>query len=165
MEPYNPGVDDFGRRLREVRETRGLNQTEVARRAVAGEADGPNPKSFSNYLSKVENERETNPSLDFLEKAARGMGLTLSEFFAQIEGLKAQPPIGTDQPPPKPDGGGSLPAHGVDFTQAAAITAIAEVFAERFDRAIDRLVESRQQTSTPRRGTSVRAAGGRKVRG
>lgn len=77
-------VDDFGERLKQVRVRMKLDQIEVAR--VATERDElPNPTSFANQISRWENGRELNPSLEALEKLARGLGITLSNFFTRIE--------------------------------------------------------------------------------
>ncbi len=82
-------MDDFGQRLRRVREEMKLSQVGVARVATADD-EASNPESFANQMSRWENGRELNPSLDALEKIARGLGITLSEFFSRIETQSAE---------------------------------------------------------------------------
>lgn len=90
---YDPAVDDFGASLKRLRESYQLTQAEMARRAVRGEDDGPTPQSLSNHISRVERGEEPNPSLEFLERAARGMGLTLADFFGQLDALRSGAPV------------------------------------------------------------------------
>jgi transcriptional regulator with XRE-family HTH domain len=167
---YNPGVDDFGTRLRTVREHRGLSQADVARKGIDGESDPPTPESFSNHLSRVERGQETNPSLEFMERAAKGLGLTLSQFFAQIEGSttgtkggqthpSATPMVETRDPTSVPAATASL-----DDGSLGIVTALAEVLADRFDAAVDRLIEARQQAPARGHTRAVRDGRDRKVR-
>jgi transcriptional regulator with XRE-family HTH domain len=79
---YYPGVIDFGRRVRAVREARDLQQMEVARAVAKTESQA---KSFSNYLSRIERGDEDNPSLDKIEQIAKGLGLSIFAFFRQLE--------------------------------------------------------------------------------
>jgi transcriptional regulator with XRE-family HTH domain len=79
---YSLPVQDFGKRVRAVREAHELQQMTIARKVTDSDKAA---KSFSNYLSRIERGDETNPSLLLLEQIATGMGLTLSTFFAQIE--------------------------------------------------------------------------------
>ena len=79
---YHPGMDRFGRRLRALREHLELQQTAIARRVRTTEVE---VKSFANYLSRLEQGEQDNPSLDMLEQIAKGMGLTLVDFFVQLE--------------------------------------------------------------------------------
>lgn len=74
-------VDDFGQRLRALRKSRGLDQSQLsdARKKAAR-------VRFGRYVSKLERNREKNPSLKILEKLAKGLGCsTLSEFFMRLE--------------------------------------------------------------------------------
>lgn len=84
---YNPGVDDFGSRLKAIREGLDLSQREIGRRAVQNDDAAPTAESFSNHWSRVERGEEQNPSMEFLERAARGLGVPMSEFFRRLEGV------------------------------------------------------------------------------
>ncbi len=79
---YHRGVKAFGAAVRAVRESRDLQQMQVARAVTATEREA---KSLGNYLSRIERGDERNPSLEMLEQIAKGLGLTLSGFFLQIE--------------------------------------------------------------------------------
>lgn len=62
---------EFGRRLREVRETNGDSLREVARRSDLN----------SGYLSQLENGKIIHPSPSILEKVARGYGLRFEDVL------------------------------------------------------------------------------------
>jgi len=64
--------------FRAERRRRKLNQTQVA--SAAGVKQGT--------ISKIESDAKYEPSLTVFRKAVGGLGMTLSAFFAQIEGRK-----------------------------------------------------------------------------
>lgn len=87
---YPSAVEKLGQKLRALRERLELQQTAIARRVRKTERE---VKSFGNYLSRVERGDPTvqNPSLEMIEDIARGMGLTLSVFFSQLEAPSESP--------------------------------------------------------------------------
>lgn len=91
---YYPGVDNFGERLRRVREALDLNQVSIGRRVRRTKAEAA---QFGKYLSRLETGIEANPSLELLEDIAKGMGLTLSQFFAQLEDTASVSPTSNTQ--------------------------------------------------------------------
>lgn len=117
-------MDGFGTKLRRLRESLDVTQSQMARRAVEGAVGGPTAQSISNHISRVERGEETNPSMEFIERAARGLGLSLAEFFTRLDN---QSPT----PPPQPSSGDwdGAPKDG-DFIA-------------RFVGAIDRLIAAR----------------------
>ena len=64
----------LGERIRQLRARAGFSQEELADRAGL-------PWT---YLSDLERGRQT-PSLDLLNRVARGLGVTLAEFFAPLD--------------------------------------------------------------------------------
>jgi transcriptional regulator with XRE-family HTH domain len=62
-------------RFIEQRKSRGLNQDDVAK---AG-------KIRQGYISKLESNLNQGPSVEIFTKAVEGLGITVSEFFRQIE--------------------------------------------------------------------------------
>lgn len=83
----NSRVEDFGAKLRRLRLARGVKtQIALARQALEDVVGAPDIESLSNHISRVERGEETNPSLEFIERAARGLKLTIAEFFAGLEG-------------------------------------------------------------------------------
>lgn len=99
---------------------------DMARRAVEGAGSGPTAQSFGNHISRVERGEETNPSLEFIERAARGLGLHVSELFARLD----DPPPSTPTPEPTQGGDGDGSPREGDFIA-------------RFVGAIDRLIAAR----------------------
>lgn len=87
-------MDDFGDRFRQVRESLNLTQIRVARQAF--DPDEPEGKEFNNTISKLEKGRLTNPTLDTLERLARGCGLTLPDLMRRMAeaGTKVSLPSG-----------------------------------------------------------------------
>ena len=61
----------FGTRLRQLRKTRALTQEELAHRA----------NLHWTYISDLERTRQT-PTLDVVNRLARGLDITLADFFA-----------------------------------------------------------------------------------
>lgn len=115
-------------------------------------------------LEDVDTEPDRELDLVTLEKLTTAMGLTLSEFFARIEGLPAQP-------------FGDRSSHGADTALSSATHVPESLFiaglqnlALTIDRAVDRLIaartparRARKQTATPRARTAVRDGRHRKV--
>ncbi len=66
-----PSDFDIGRRLRGLRETQGLSQRELAKRA-----------GVSNAIISLIEQNRTSPSVGLLKKILDGLPLSLSEFFA-----------------------------------------------------------------------------------
>lgn len=71
------GVQDLraalGSRIRDLRKRRGMSQEELADRA----------RLHWTYLSDLERGRQT-PTMDVVNRLARGCGVTLAEFFAPL---------------------------------------------------------------------------------
>ncbi len=61
----------LGSTLRQLREDKGLNQTELARKAKVGRT----------YIVKLENGDKKNPSLAILQRLARALGVPLTELL------------------------------------------------------------------------------------
>ena len=164
---YSPPVDFLALReeLRKLREQSDFTLDELA------VSSGLN-RATIHAIENIKREPDLKPELETVERLVVAMGLTLSEFFARIEGLNVSPERGTTSIL-NPQGGeehvrGGVPGGGGvpdAFVQSAMLTAIADTLAERFDAAIDRLIEAREQTATARLPRPVRAAGGRKARG
>lgn len=74
------------------RERLDLNQTEVADRGG----------SKQSTISKIEIEPKYKPSVDVFQKAVRGIGHTMSSFFACIEGTAVPAQVVPDEPPAAP---------------------------------------------------------------
>lgn len=112
------------------RERRGLNQRQLA--AKAGVDQG--------HMSKIENvdgeEMRDLAARIVFQLVERGLGVPLSEFFAQLEGLSVPEPIGTDRAP-APDEVGS-----VDET-VSSLTTQDRVF-YKIGKAIAAIVEQHQ---------------------
>lgn len=158
---YNRAVDDFGERLRRVREACGATQIGVARNAFKDEHGQPAPESFSNHLSRVERGEEPNPSLLFLERTAKGLGLSLAVFFAQIELASSNAPrpeaVGPQPSELDEATAESLPADDPDVR--AAIQILARIALRERERAI---AASHQQAPGARTGASQRSPHRRK---
>lgn len=76
-------VERFAQRLEAVIRAAG-GQMKIARRAFPAD-DYARQRRYAAYLSRLVNEHEQNPSLNTLEWIARGMGLSVSAFFLQLE--------------------------------------------------------------------------------
>ncbi len=134
---YSFRVKHFGICLNAVREDRDLTQVQVAK---AG-ATTMTAQSLSNYISRIERGDEVNPSFSLLEQIAKGLGLTLSAFFLQIEhaqkeGLQSTNDGRTMLPSPRSHreeatahvGGGS------DVRSAAALSAALDELTSRLEK-------------------------------
>jgi transcriptional regulator with XRE-family HTH domain len=64
----------LGARIKELRKRLGISQEELASRAGM----------HWTYLSDLERGRQT-PTLDMLNRVARGLGVTLAKFFAPLD--------------------------------------------------------------------------------
>ena len=64
----------FGARLRQLRKVRALSQEELAHRAAL----------HWTYVSDLERARQT-PTLDVINRIARGLDVTLAEFFSPFQ--------------------------------------------------------------------------------
>jgi transcriptional regulator with XRE-family HTH domain len=73
-------VEDFGERLKRLREHSKLKQGDLAR-----SKDPIERRNFGRYVSKLETGEEENPSLLILERLAQGFRMTLSDFFGHLE--------------------------------------------------------------------------------
>lgn len=88
-----PGVDDFGARLKKLREARQLNQSDLA------------GASSANYISRIER-GAADPSLKILKRIAKGFGLSLSALFLQLESDLTGHSEGTQSALPRHPAGG-----------------------------------------------------------
>lgn len=152
--------------LRKLRAGRGWTQKDLARKAGVEVTT----------IHRIENTKGLpghQPDFESIEAIAKAFGFTLSEFFLRIEDLNGQEARGTTvvpQPNPKaathgdPVPSAAASAFVPDFVSEAILTRLADTLAERFERAIDRLIAARQQVATPRDSSPVRDAGDRKIR-
>lgn len=164
---YNSRVDDFGTRLKALRETRKLGATDMARLAYAGE-DVPEEKivNFASYIGRIESghPNSQNLKLDVLERLARGFGLEPPAFFTQIYGSPA--PVNPEGEPPanQPLKSGMVsvendaPTHhevddaaAVAFSESLALKALILGLNETLARIADRMAASLEQLASPRR--------------
>lgn len=118
---------DWGRvraELRSLRSELGLTREQLER------ASGVEQTT----IYRIENTKKLpdhKPDFDSIEALVTGMGLTLSEFFVRIEGLKAQPVPSTDQ---RSNGGDRAPVSRLPLDDTNAIIA-------RNTAALDELIE------------------------
>lgn len=73
---------NIGKRIRKLREAKGLTQTEVARRAGL----------LPSYVSRIEGNR-TNPEIPMLERIGAALGLRLHQFFFEGDGQPTELPL------------------------------------------------------------------------
>lgn len=129
-------------------------ETKASGRRASGlylkETAGVDPSTL-NRIEGVKKYPNHKPDLETIEALVRAMGLTLSAFFARIEGVSVSPPT------IKADDGDSLPATSVvsfeeqgQFLLAATGQLVAAI-----DRAADRIAVGRKvhavARKTPRR--------------
>jgi transcriptional regulator with XRE-family HTH domain len=95
---------EIGAGVRLLRERLGLTGSAIAHTVFGADADPLIVRSFVDRLSKLERGEvgHRNPTLERLEAIARGMKLTLSSFFAQIEALQSRTSPSDNQPSPEP---------------------------------------------------------------
>lgn len=72
----------FGRRVRELRKARGLDQRELARRVAARLAATTSRGFDVSYLSKIENDRVTPPSATAIQVLADELGADPDDLLA-----------------------------------------------------------------------------------
>lgn len=115
---YNPPVKGLGEGLKRVRDGLGLEQMDIARKAL-GDVPQNQIVSFANRVSQVERGTNENPSITFLEQIAAGMGLSISALFLRIEGSAGlsdpDQPVTTTLPV-----GGDGGSQGAPISQAEA---------------------------------------------
>lgn len=105
---YTADVDDLGKKLKALREARGLRPKAIARQALGDGTHATKLRDFANYLSRMERGRETNPSLSMLEQLANGFGYAdVVRFLTDLH----NPPLRTvevqaDNRPPATDASG-----------------------------------------------------------
>jgi hypothetical protein len=101
--PYDEVVEDFGRRLRRVRDERGLDGTTVARNALGPHGSAKQYRDFANYLSRIER-KNANVSHEKLTEIAKGLGFpSMSVFWQAIEQAgNGHGPAGLALPTPPP---------------------------------------------------------------
>jgi transcriptional regulator with XRE-family HTH domain len=73
---------NIGKRVRKLREEKGLTQTEVARRTGL----------LPSYVSRIEGNR-TNPEIPMLERIASALGIQVYQFFFEGCGQPAELPL------------------------------------------------------------------------
>lgn len=86
------GVENFGARLRAVRQERNLNGPAVARQALGPRSTPKQRVAFANYLSRIEREN-VDVGFELLQKIAKGLGFpNLSAFLLRIEHIAESDP-------------------------------------------------------------------------
>jgi transcriptional regulator with XRE-family HTH domain len=73
---------NIGKRIRKLREAKGLTQTEVAKRTGL----------LPSYVSRIEGNR-TNPEIPMLERIGAALGLRLYQFFFDGNGQPTELPL------------------------------------------------------------------------
>ena len=73
---------NIGKRVRKLREEKGLTQTEVAKRTGL----------LPSYVSRIEGNR-TNPEIPMLERIAAALGLQVYQFFFEGHGQATELPL------------------------------------------------------------------------
>lgn len=131
-------------------------------------------------IHEVETNAHGKPQLATVARLVEGMGLTLSAFFARIEGLQTTSAVTDNLPSPisirpevtqhggRPvphDSGGGVPSN--EFVHEAIVIAVANTLGEAFIQAVDRLAarlaEPRGQDPTTRPRKTTRHARDRKT--
>lgn len=118
-------------------------------------------------IYRIENLKELpdyKPDLETIEAVIKGLGLTLSAFFARVEntGLQALPSRSTDRLPPASEDARGNPSAVPETSELVTDTLIISA-AEQFAAAIDRLIASREQAPAARRPTPRRVRHRRKT--
>ncbi|SEA38838.1 XRE family transcriptional regulator, master regulator for biofilm formation [Thalassobacillus cyri] len=65
----------IGERIKELRKSKGLSMSELAEKAGVAKS----------YLSSIERSRQTNPSIQFLEKVGRVLGVSVNQLIEENE--------------------------------------------------------------------------------
>lgn len=92
-------VQEFGERLKVVREARGIGQTVLARTMLPANAPAKQITAKASYLSRIERENE-NVSLEIQLQLAKGLGFpSLSAFWIAIERAGVSSPDGLQSSP------------------------------------------------------------------
>lgn len=106
----------FHEAMKTIREQQPGGQIGIARRAFP-KASEKKHTTLAAYISKLETEQETNPSLDTIEWIARGCRLSLSAFFLQVENsLLKLPEPPTENAPSSPLGTKTEAANAVGLS-------------------------------------------------
>ena len=116
-------------------------------------------------IHDIETNRKGKPRLETIAKMVEGMGLTLSEFFARIEGLKAPSPASTNRAVVlSTEHGGGNTVHTPTDDRTVLFGGFSAIV-EAIDRAADRIIGAREQAATPRDRAPARDARRRGHRG
>lgn len=75
-------ITDFGERLKQMREEKGISQKELADKAEIDRT----------YMSKLESD-SSNPSYDKITKICESLGISLADFFGETEKIEKEPGI------------------------------------------------------------------------
>lgn len=168
---YNPRVMTLAAAVKTLRGDRKAIQ--IARQALGPEAALPQLRSWANYLGRIERGEVglQNPSLEVLDKLAKGLGVRLSEFFKLLEGV----PTLLDPQPQKPaeipqrsvvesdtskadSNGAQIPAHAIDSaTLAGAILEAADHIASACDRLATAVAAATETGALRRQAPAPRA--------
>ena len=137
---------------------KGLQDLRIERKMGVPElaADAGIAKTTVYRLENLNDDPDRGPDLETIEKLTTAMGLTLSSFFARIEGLKTAESGGHDRAPladKAADHGRTVSERSEDvLVQQEFMAALMEQFAG----AVDRLVESRTENRPAVRATPIR---------
>lgn len=80
-------MQNFGVKLGALIDARELEHRAIARTALGARSTPESRQAFANYISRMRAGRVPNPGLIQLERLAKGMHLTLAEFFRALEPL------------------------------------------------------------------------------
>jgi transcriptional regulator with XRE-family HTH domain len=156
---YSAGMVDLKRvraALRQLRTDANLTPEELA--------DEVGVDRSTVYRIENPNSRQS-PRIDTVSAIVESRGLTLSDFFAQIEGLPPTRRHELHSPPlnpktPEADHGRAV---SIESSDVDRLYALGEALAESFSRAVDRLVDARTQNTKTRTRTAIHSARRRKV--
>lgn len=109
---------------------------------------------------------DPNKPIEFetMEKLATALDLTLSDFFARIEGLRptGQPDQESRTPDPEASHGPSVQKELSDVDRTFFV-AIGETLAESFAQSMERFIAARAHAGAPQKQAAVRGGRRRKV--
>lgn len=140
----NSRVQDFGRRLKHVRESLRIKPKDMAKRALGPGSSEKRRRDFANYVSSFESNGDGNPTLELLSSYAKGLNISLAEFIARLEASQTKSDLHLSRKAgsvassiqiPAPDG------HTISAAHAEITRAVRSVVADTLVRALAHLAE------------------------